>query len=159
MNSVKRAEQYSLYVTLALTLLLSCQNPNVLLHEFDAVDSENWNISDAKHFEIDSVPASGHYETTLEFRTNANYPYRNISIQMTQSLRNRNKDITKTLAYDIVDKNGKNNGEGITYFTHQLPFCTMDIQQGDTVDISIRHNMQDNILPGITDVGVLIEKY
>jgi hypothetical protein len=35
----------------------------------------------------------------------------------------------------------------------------MDIQQGDTVDISIRHNMQDNILPGITDVGVLIEKY
>ena len=31
--------------------------------------------------------------------------------------------------------------------------------KGDTVDISIRHNMQDNILQGITDVGVLIEKY
>ena len=59
---------------------------------------------------------------------------------------------------DIVDESGKNNGEGITYFTHRVPFCTMDIPEGDTVDIFIRHNMQDNILPGIADIGVLVER-
>ena len=158
MNSFKIANKYTLYIIIALTLLISCRSQRTLLHEFAAIDGEEWNIIDSLHFEIDSVTTSGNCETTLEFRTNANYPYRNISILMTQSLRNKNKDITKTLAYDIVDESGKNNGEGITYLTHRIPFCTMEIQEGDTVDIFIRHNMQDNILPGIADVGVLVEK-
>jgi gliding motility-associated lipoprotein GldH len=158
MNSFKIANKYTLYIIIALTLLISCRSQRTLLHEFAAIDGEEWNIIDSLHFEIDSVTTSGNCETTLEFRTNANYPYRNISILMTQSLRNKNKDITKALAYDIVDESGKNNGEGITYLTHRIPFCTMEIQEGDTVDIFIRHNMQDNILPGIADVGVLVEK-
>ena len=158
MNSFKIANKYTLFIIIALTLLISCRSQRTLLHEFAAIDGEEWNIKDSLHFEIDSVTTSGNCETTLEFRTNANYPYRNISILMTQSLRNKNKDITKTLAYDIVDESGKNNGEGITYLTHHIPFCTMEIQEGDTVDIFIRHNMQDNILPGIADVGVLVEK-
>ena len=158
MNSFKIANKYTLFIIIALTLLISCRSQRTLLHEFAAIDGEEWNIIDSLHFEIDSVTTSGNCETTLEFRTNANYPYRNISISMTQSLRNKNKDITKTLAYDIVDESGKNNGEGITYLTHRIPFCTMNIQEGDTVDIFIRHNMQDNILPGIADVGVLVEK-
>ena len=158
MNSFKIANKYTLFIIIALTLLISCRSHRTLLHEFAAIDGEEWNIIDSLHFEIDSVTTSGNCETTLEFRTNANYPYRNISILMTQSLRNKNKDITKTLAYDIVDESGKNNGEGITYLTHRIPFCTMEIQEGDTVDIFIRHNMQDNILPGIADVGVLVEK-
>jgi gliding motility-associated lipoprotein GldH len=158
MNSFKIANKYTLFIIIALTLLISCRSQRTLLHEFAAIDGEEWNIIDSLHFEIDSVTTSGNCETTLEFRTNANYPYRNISILMTQSLRNKNKDITKALAYDIVDESGKNNGEGITYLTHRIPFCTMEIQEGDTVDIFIRHNMQDNILPGIADVGVLVEK-
>ena len=158
MNSFKIANKYTLFIIIALTLLISCRSQRTLLHEFAAIDGEEWNIIDSLHFEIDSVTTGGNCETTLEFRTNANYPYRNISILMTQSLRNKNKDITKTLAYDIVDESGKNNGEGITYLTHRIPFCTMEIQEGDTVDIFIRHNMQDNILPGIADVGVLVEK-
>ena len=158
MNSFKIANKYTLFIIIALTLLISCRSQRTLLHEFAAIDGEEWNIIDSLHFEIDSVTTCGNCETTLEFRTNANYPYRNISILMTQSLRNKNKDITKTLAYDIVDESGKNNGEGITYLTHRIPFCTMEIQEGDTVDIFIRHNMQDNILPGIADVGVLVEK-
>ena len=162
MNSVKTATRYTLYYIIALSAIVmamvSCRSQKTLLHEFAAIDGEEWNIKDSLHFEIDSVTSGGNCETTLEFRTNANYPYRNISIVMTQSLRREDKRITKTIAYDIVDKDGKNNGEGITYFTHRIPFCTMNIQEGDTADIFIRHNMQDNILPGIADVGVLVER-
>ena len=159
MNIVKTATRFSLYIyIIALTVLVSCRSQGTLLHEFAAIDGEEWDIKDSLHFEIDSVASSGKCETTLEFRTNANYPYRNISIVMTQALRKENRRITKTIAYDIVDESGKNNGEGITYLTHRIPFCTMEIQEGDTVDIFIRHNMQDNILPGIADVGVLVEK-
>ena len=162
MNSVKTATRYTLYYIIALSTIVmamvSCRSQKTLLHEFAAIDGEEWNIKDSLHFEIDSVTSGGNCETTLEFRTNANYPYRNISIVMTQSLRREDKRITKTIAYDIVDEDGKNNGEGITYFTHRIPFCTMNIQEGDTADIFIRHNMQDNILPGIADVGVLVER-
>ena len=94
MNSFKIANKYTLFIIIALTLLISCRSQRTLLHEFAAIDGEEWNIKDSLHFEIDSVTTSGNCETTLEFRTNANYPYRNISILMTQSLRNKNKDIT-----------------------------------------------------------------
>lgn len=160
MNTVKTTTRHSLYyivVFLALAMA-SCGNQKTLMHEFYAIDAEEWNISDSLHFEIDSVTSGGRCETTLEFRTNSNYPYRNISIVMAMALRNENRRIIKTLAYDFVDASGRKNGEGITYLTHRVPFCTTDIQTGDTVDIFIRHNMQDNILPGIADVGVLVEK-
>jgi gliding motility-associated lipoprotein GldH len=161
MNSVKKVRRLSLYyiaalLTMAMTMV-SCRSQKTLLHEFTAIDGEEWNLGDSLHFEIDSVRNGGRCETTLEFRTNANYPYRNISIVMEQSIRNENKRIRKTLAYDIVDASGRNNGEGITYFTHRVPFCTSDIQTGDTVDIFIRHNMKDDTLPGIADIGVLVE--
>ncbi len=156
MNSHKIASLLILFVSI-LSLLISCIDQDILLHEYSAIDNEEWNINDSLHFEVDSVMHSGKYETTLELRTNAKYPYRNISIVMTQSLRNGNNIISKTLNYDIVDAQGNKNGEGITYLTHRIPFCTMDLQNGDTIDITIKHNMQDNILPGITDVGVLIE--
>ncbi len=139
------------------SFLISCVDQDTLLHEYSAIDDEEWNINDSLHFEVDSAAHSGKFETILELRTNAKYPYRNISIVMTQLLRNGNKKISKTLNYDIIDAKGNKNGEGITYLTHRIPFCTMNIDEGDTLDIFVKHNMQDNILPGITDIGVHIE--
>ena len=157
MNPYKRTSPYIVCIFL-ITLFISCGNHNTMFHEYVAIDNEEWYYNDSLHFEIDSVEISGNLTTILEFRTSAKYPYRNISIVMEQSLRNGNKRIQKTVAYDIIDSKGRKNGEGITYMTHQVPFCTMNVNTGDTIDINIKHNMQDNILPGITDVGVLVEK-
>ncbi len=156
MNHNKIASPYILY-TLLIILFISCGNRNTLFHEYVAINNEEWYYDDSLHFEIDSVVTGGNLTTILEFRANAKYPYRNISIVMEQSLRNGNKHTQKTIAYEIIDSKGRKNGEGITYITHQVPFCTMNVNTGDTIDINIKHNMQDNMLPGITDVGVLIE--
>lgn len=157
MNSNKIVSLYVVCILLII-LFISCRNRNTLFHEYVAINNEEWNYDDSLHFEIDSVVTSGNLTTILEFRTSAKYPYRNISIVMEQSLRNGNKHTQKTIAYEIIDSKGRKNGEGITYMTHQIPFCTMNVNTGDTIDINIKHNMQDNILPGITDVGVLVEK-
>ena len=157
MNSNKIVSLYVVCILLII-LFISCGNRNTLFHEYVAINNEEWNYDDSLHFEIDSVVTSGNLTTILEFRTSAKYPYRNISIVMEQSLRNGNKHTQKTIAYEIIDSKGGKNGEGITYMTHQIPFCTMNVNTGDTIDINIKHNMQDNMLPGITDVGVLVEK-
>ena len=156
MNSNKRAFHYTLYI-LFITFFISCGNRNTIFHEYIAIDNEKWYYVDSLHFEVDSVEVSGNLATILEFRTSAKYPYRNISIAMEQSLRNGNRHIKKIVSYEIIDSKGRKNGEGITYITHQIPFCTMNVNTGDTIDVHIKHNMQDNMLPGITDVGVLIE--
>jgi len=157
MNSIKIASPYVVCI-IYIMLFISCVNSNTLFHEYTAIHNEEWYYDDSLHFEIDSVVTGGNLTTILEFRTSAKYPYRNISIVMEQSLRNGNKHTQKTIAYEIIDSKGRKNGEGITYMTHQIPFCTMNVNTGDTIDINIKHNMQDNMLPGITDVGVLIEK-
>ncbi len=155
MNSNKKIFPY--YIICISILIISCGKHKTLFHEYKAIDNEEWRYDDSLHFEIDSAIINGNLNTILEFRTNAKYPYRNISIVMEQSLRNGSQNIKKTIAYDVIDNNGKKNGEGITYMTHQIPFCTMNIKTGDTIDIHIKHNMKDNMLPGIADVGVLIE--
>ena len=158
MQSLRTTIITTLSNCLLTLLLLSCSSEGTLLHHFVSLDGEEWAQRDSISFRIDSVAEGGAYSTTLQFRSNANYPYRNISIVMRQQVRHSGKSVSKTINYDIVDSNGKRNGDGLTYKTHEIPFCTMNIQQGDTVDVVIRHNMKDNILPGIADVGVLIEQ-
>lgn len=141
-----------------LFILSACFN-GTAYHNYVSIDNEEWFAKDSLHFRIDSIPTTNDFITDLEFRTNVRYPYRNISFVMTQSVRHKNKSVTKTLNYDVAEINGKRNGEGITYRTHHIQFCTMSLESGDTLDIFIKHNMKDNVLPGITDIGVLIERF
>ena len=63
-----------------------------------------------------------------------------------------------TLSCKLVDADGTVQGEGVSFYQYRFHLCNMKLTQGDSLRVSIRHNMKREILPGIADVGVTLTK-
>ena len=55
---------------------------------------------------------------------------------------------------NLVSETGVIEGDGISYFQYQFFVQGLSLHQGDSVHISLTHNMKREIMPGISDVGV-----
>ena len=61
--------------------------------------------------------------------------------------------VTDTVACQLTDRKGNAAGKGISYHQYQFPVTELMLQDGDSLFVSIRHDMKREILPGISDVG------
>jgi gliding motility-associated lipoprotein GldH len=62
-----------------------------------------------------------------------------------------------TIDCHIINKEGRLEGKnGISSTEVVAHLRTLQLQQGDSLTISIRHDMRRELLPGISDVGVKI---
>ncbi len=63
-----------------------------------------------------------------------------------------------TLNCALIGANGVPKGQGIGYYQYAFDITSMDLQEGDSLHISVRHDMKREILPGISNVGVSLTK-
>ena len=49
-------------------------------------------------------------------------------------------------------------GNGISYYQYTVPVCQEHFMENDSIHITIRHAMKRDILPGISDIGVKLER-
>jgi signal transduction histidine kinase len=66
--------------------------------------------------------------------------------------------MTDTLDCDLIDERGNAKGEGISQYQYLFPLKTIQLHQGDSLHLSVHHNMKREILPGVTSVGVKLSK-
>jgi len=152
------SSKIGLYVLLALSFFASSCRNDVVFSSLQKVSGKAWK-KDAVflfHFEIKepSIP----YNISMQLRNNYAYPYQNIWLIFEQQ-RFSDLSIKDTIEFRLVDDYGKWTGKGISLFQNQFP-----IREGyhfpdtGTYTISVRHVMQDTLLQGIADIGLLIER-
>ena len=54
----------------------------------------------------------------------------------------------------LVSEEGEIGGDGISYFQYQFPVRDLRLHQGDSIHLSVTHNMKREIMPGIDDAGI-----
>lgn len=59
---------------------------------------------------------------------------------------------------DIANHNGRMLGNGITLYQYSIPIRKKFHMRGDSLHITVRHNMKREILPGIVDIGIKMDK-
>ncbi|MEE1316730.1 MAG: gliding motility lipoprotein GldH, partial [Prevotella sp.] len=47
---------------------------------------------------------------------------------------------------------------GVTLYQYSMPAATMEYAKGDSIKVRVIHNMKREVLPGIVDIGIKIEK-
>ena len=63
-----------------------------------------------------------------------------------------------TLDISLIDIDGSPKGKGVNHYQYNIPLNSISLLAGETLYVSIRHNMKRENLPGISDIGLTLEE-
>ncbi len=136
--------------------LVSCQE-NTLVHEYKHTSPEGWDRTDTITFEIPPVAESGTYEVSLGLRLCNNFSYQDVHVTSEFHLEEPSMKKKDTVCVITSDKDGKLLGYGIAYHQYEQPYTKIQLRKGQHGKIKVYHNMNKEVLPYLTDIGICIE--
>ena len=126
--------------------MASCDRQTVY-HHFEHVPDNEWEKIDTLKFEIGPVIETGTYHEAVELRINEE-----------QTIKPRGIILSQHKDCELINPDGSHKGSGISFFQSQFPLDDIDLQQGDTLCISVFHSMKREIMPGISDIGIRLSR-
>lgn len=142
--------------TVALTLV-GC-NRNTIYSHYESTPLEGWETNNMIRFEVGPIDASGDYESFVGLRTTTDYPFMGLTLIVEQTVWPSNRKSSDTISVELVNRNGEVLGKGISTFQYVSPVRILHLDEGDSLKVSIRHYMAQKTLPGILDVGLIVDR-
>lgn len=140
----------SLTVIALVVMLYSCFNSRIF-YRFTSVDVAGWERNDTLRFMAPKY--NGSCVLTVYVRTTSLYPYRNLSLKVIDNGRERVANFT------LLDKENEQRGQkGIAATELSCFVGRVWLNQKHNSSILVVHNMQREILPGISDVGISLDQ-
>ena len=148
-----------LIMTVCLALsLVACETADTAYHRYQDISEEGWQNRDTLVFHVDTIQRYGDYTSYLCLRTHPDYPYRYLSVTVPQTdTRSRSRE-QKTIRVEVRGKDGEQKGTGITYYVHEVPLFKHWLEPGDSVTVTVNHNMTREYMPYIMGVGVKLKR-
>lgn len=133
-----------------LVAVLAACSGDTLHHTYKSVDPKGWDKSDSLHFRIDhSYRDEDSCQWYIGIRHRESYPYRDIWLAIGRD----------TVHLYLADEQGQWLGNGIGQLRQLiLPVRLHKCLQDTAARTSITHLMQHNPLPGISDIGIRIDR-
>ncbi len=144
-------------ILIAATLFTACTGNKVYDH-YDHTPIAGWEKIDTLKFDIPPLAERGLYATSMGLRINNAFPFISMTLIVEQTILPANKTVTDTVTCEFMDKDGKVKGKGVGYYQYHLPVSVMALNKNDSLHITVRHNMKREILPGVSDIGIELEK-
>lgn len=139
------------------TIVASCTT-NTVYDSYSHTPLSGWEKNDTLTFNIRPFAESGNYNETVGIRMTTAFPFTSISLIVEQNIMPNGKVITDTIKCPITDARGNFLGNGISSYQYEFPLRDINLHKGDSIHVSIRHNMKREILPGVSDIGLKIDK-
>ena len=153
MANSKHTLLYIAALALFCALLTACDQKAVYYH-YEQTPLTGWDKNDTLSFVIGPLSVSGRYMEEVGLRISGEYPFTGLNLIVEQ--RNKSKQLLRvdTLVCNLINEQGNAKGRGVSQFQYLFPLFTMDLQEGDELFVTVRHDMKRDILPGISDVGL-----
>ncbi|MGI6242887.1 MAG: gliding motility lipoprotein GldH [Prevotella sp.] len=140
-----------------LTLCAACTRGRVY-HHYNHTPVAGWEKVDTLSYNVPPVAKQGRYDTELGLRINSAFPFVSLTLIVEQTVYPSLRQRVDTINCKLVDGNGNFKGQGISYYQYHYPISQMQLQQRDSLHITVRHDMRREILPGISDVGIVLTR-
>jgi len=142
-----------------LPLLLTSCNSNVVFTDSREIKENKWQLMDIPVFDVainDTVNSNNLFFT---IRTGSDYPFRNIYLFVT-AISPDGKNLTDTIQYYLADDKGKWYGRGFGDIHElNLPYkSNVFFPASGKYVFKIQHGMRTEVLQGVYDIGLRIEK-
>ena len=150
-------KHWLLCILLAVCLFTACKQSTVYFH-YEETPESGWEQYDQLTFDTDKLADDATYQEEVALRINNRYPFMQLTLIVEQTVYPAGHMMTDTLDCDLIDERGNAKGEGISQYQYLFPLKTIQLHQGDSLHLSVHHNMKREILPGVTSVGVKLSK-
>lgn len=141
-----------------MALLLSACTGNMVYDKYNHTFVSGWDRGEVLSYEVPRMKAAAKYTTKLGLRVNDSYPFQSLTLIVEQTVYPKKTIRRDTINCQIYDTRGTIKGKGINYFQYHYQISEMNLEKGDSLHVTVRHNMRREILPGITDVGIEVER-
>lgn len=139
-------------IAIVMATMVGCTGNKVYSHYQHTLIS-GWEKNDILTFSVPSLKESGTYSPELMLRINGSYPFMGVTMIVEQKKFPSQETRIDTLKCSLIDDKGNTKGQGLSYYQYSFPIEPMQLAAGNSLQVSIRHNMKREILPGISDVG------
>lgn len=145
------------FFLILLSLTTACNSDKVYSRYAD-IAIAGWDKCDTLTFDIKPISYSDDYQLTLGLRTNNFYPFKSITLIAEQKVFPSGKSFADTIECKLYDDEGRMLGNGISNHQYLFNVKNRKYNKGDSIHISIRHDMKREILTGISSVGIELNK-
>ena len=138
--------------------VVSCDRRRVF-ESYHEIDKNGWNKDSVVVFNFPLTDTIRNNNLFINIRNKGNYPYSNIYLFLTIGSPNGVQK-TDTVEFTLAEPSGKWKGSGIggLYDNQILYKSSVYFPKKGNYMFSIKQGMRDNVLQGIRDVGIRIEK-
>lgn len=144
-------------VYMAVAALLSCSS-NVVYSSYEHSPLSGWERNDTLVFNVPAVTTPSTYRQRIGLRMTGSFPFTSLSLIVEQHVYPSGKVVADTLKCPVTDERGNFLGDGISAFQYSFKLREMALNAGDSLHVTVRHNMKREILPGVSDVGLIMER-
>jgi len=143
--------------------LASCKD-SLVYDSYSHTPIAGWEKNDTLTFDIPPLAMAGYYQEQLGLRITGAYPFMGLTLIVEQTIYPNERDkydkIEKidTIQCDLIDNNGVTKGQGISSYQYNFPVNVYRMNANDSVHVTIRHDMKREILPGISDIGIKMNR-
>lgn len=141
-----------------LAVLSSC-NLNLVFEQYQPVDQRNWNKDSLLIFNIPITDTTSNHNLFVSVRNDVNYSYSNLWLFITIEQPDGER-LDDKFEMTLADPSGKWLGKGFGGIkTREVIFrSNVFFPVSGDYKISITQGMREDVLKGISDVGIRIEK-
>ena len=152
-------------IMIAVALLATATFVSCFSHtahfEYKGVSLKGWHRSEIVEFRVPPVEQAGYYIEEVGIRASKDYPFQSLNLLVRQEIvsskdKYRHLTMSDTISIPVYDSEGMPTGDGVNLRQYQVPLKTIKLQEGDSIQVTIRHNMQAPTIPGISDVGMRV---
>ncbi len=154
---MKRALRIS-FLLLAVSWLASACYENILYHSFQTVPRSGWGKSDTLFFNVPVSDSLHLLHLYAEVRNLNNFAYRELYLFVSYA---QDSAVwkTDTISFPLANKDGRWEGDGTgNLYQSKQSFGAIYPRHSGSLTIKVSHGMKDEVLEGIQDVGICIEK-
>ncbi|MBU0289491.1 MULTISPECIES: gliding motility lipoprotein GldH [Hallella] len=142
---------------MAGVLCVACTGNKVYDH-YNHTPIAGWEKIDTLKFEVPPLAKQGLYATSMGLRINNAFPFISMTLIVEQTVLPANKTVIDTINCPLMGKDGQVRGKGVSYYQYHFPVSLMQLNENDSLHITVRHDMKREILPGVSDIGIELER-
>ncbi len=146
-----------LSAALLLLLTVACSH-NSVYSNYQSIPENGWNKDSVAHFSVDITETGMPCNVLVNIRHNNTYPYQNFWLFISTTSPD-GKTTQDTIECYLADNRGKWLGSGLSsIYNMPVLFKPNIVLKPGKYTFAIRQGMRDDLLTGITDIGIEIEK-
>ena len=153
-----RNKQLLTILTVAVAVLFAgCDSKTVYSH-YEHTPQEGWEKIDTLFFEVPPVKEAGIYQEEIGIRTDISFPFQSLALNVAQDVLPQGEHYQTTKNCVLYDETGKERGSGISRFQTVVYLTDVKLNEGESMRISITHNMRRELMSGVSDIGIILTK-